>query len=136
MPYLTQQDIETAIPPQHLRDALDDDGDGQADDGLLDAILAAASADVDSFLVGRFAVPFVGSVPNPVKSSAFTFACERVYDRRHLGAENPWTKRADAWRERLAKMATGELPLDVSQTSAFSPGAVISEGASIDGSMR
>ena len=36
-----------------LNDALDDDGDGQVEAGLLDRLIASASGAVDAFLQGR-----------------------------------------------------------------------------------
>lgn len=134
MPYVTQQRIETAIPPQHLRDGLDDDGDGQADEGLLDEIIDSAGQAVDAMLAGLFAVPF-DPVPAVVAEAAFVFACERVYERRQITERNPWREKADAWRERLEKIARGELKLDSTQDAAFVPGAAVTEAAKINGSM-
>ncbi len=136
MGYTTQARIETAIPPQHLRDALDDDGDGQADDGLLDEIIASASQAVDAALAGLFSVPFADPAPAVVAEAAFVFACERVYDRRQITERNPWRGQADTWRERLEKIGKGELKLDASQDKAFVPGAVVTDTLGVDGSMR
>lgn len=135
MAYTTQAQVETAIPSQHLRDALDDDGDGQPDEGVLTSILASADQAVDGFLAGLFTVPFVAPVPAAVAEAAFVFACERIYDRRQIVERNPWTARADGWRERLAKIGAGEMPLDASLTKSVVPGAAITETARVDGTM-
>lgn len=136
MSYTTQARIETAIPPQHLRDALDDDGDGQADDGLLDEIIASASQAVDAALAGLFTVPFTDPAPAVVAEAAFVFACERVYDRRQLTEKNPWRDQADKWRERLEKIGKGDLKLDAAQDTTNEPGAFVSDTIAVDGTMR
>jgi phage gp36-like protein len=135
MGYVTQAQIETAIPGPRLRDALDDDGDGQADEGLLDAIIASVDGAVDAYLAGLYDVPFA-TPPAPVIEASLVFACERIYDRRP-GAEdrNPWRSRADWWRERLERIGKGEIPLDAGSGRSFAPGASVTENVSVDGGM-
>lgn len=135
MSYLTQARIETAIPAAHLRDALDDDGDGQADATLLDEIIASAANAVDAFLAGLFTVPFADPAPAPVAEAAFIFACERIYDRRQILEKNPFADRADFWRKRLEAIGKGEIPLDASQTKATTGGASVTETVKVDGGM-
>ena len=55
--YITEQQVEDEFSEPRLRAALDDDGDGLADAGLLDRVIAAASLAVDGFLEGRYIVP-------------------------------------------------------------------------------
>lgn len=62
MPYLTQSEIQVAIPAPHLIDALDDDADGVADAALLDTIIASASNAVDAYLASIYTVPFGATV--------------------------------------------------------------------------
>jgi phage gp36-like protein len=135
MAYTTQARIETAIPAQHLVDALDDDGDGMPDGGVLTEILASADQAVDAFLAGLFAVPFVAPAPAAVCEAAFVFACERIYDRRQILDKNPWSGRADDWRKRLEEIGSGKLALDAGLEKSFTPGAVVTETARVDGSM-
>ena len=105
---MTRPKARPAIPGPRLRDALDDDGDGQADEGLLDAIIASVDGAVDAYLAGLYDVPFA-TPPAPVIEASLVFACERIYDRRP-GAEdrNPWRSRADWWRERLERIGKGD----------------------------
>jgi phage gp36-like protein len=135
MSYCTQAQIETAIPATHLNDALDDDRDGAADADVLANIISSAEQAVDSFLAGLFAVPFI-TPPAPVKEAAFVFACERIYDRRQILEKNPFKDRADFWRKRLEQIGAGELPLDSATDAAFTPGAVVTENAVVNGTMR
>ena len=81
MPYTTQAAIQAKVPAQILTDALDDNGDGLPDAGLLDAIIANASDAVDAYLCNRIALP----LPNPtasVRIAALWFAIEEIYGRR------------------------------------------------------
>lgn len=136
MSYVTQNQIETAIPAQHLVDALDDDRDQVADAGKLDEVIAAASQQVDSYLESRYTVPFT-TVPKKVAEAAFTFTCELLYQRRGLfGDDNPWFKRAEAWRELLKKIGEGEGQITAGEGQAFTPGAAVTEDTVINDSMR
>lgn len=135
MIYLEQAQVETAIPALHLNDALDDDRDGTADDGVLDNIIASCSQAVDAFLSGLFTVPFE-TPPAAVREAAFVFTCERIYDRRQIVEKNPWKARADYWRERLEKIGDGKLPLDAGTEKQFTPGAAITEPVSVNDTMR
>lgn len=135
MAYTTQSEIETKIPPQHLVDALDDDGDNAADPGLLANIIASASNAVDAYLAGLFPVPFVDPAPAVCREAAFVFTVEAIYDRRQIFDKNPFRDRADFWRKRLEAIGKGEVPLDASQVKAYTPGAAVTEDVSIDESM-
>ena len=134
MAYTTQSEIETKIPATHLVDALDDDGDGTADSGVLTSVIESAGNAVDAYLAGLFTVPFV-TVPAPCREAAFVFACETIYDRRQIFDKNPFRDRADFWRKRLEAIGKGEIPLDASQEKAYAPGAAITEDVSIDETM-
>lgn len=136
MSYTTQQRIATAIPAPHLVDALDDNQDGLADDGLLDEIIASASQAVDALLAGAYTVPFApGSVPPVAAEASFIFACERIYDRRQATDKNPFRDQADKWRDRLEKIGNGDLPLD-STVDSSAAGVAVTESATVNGSMR
>jgi phage gp36-like protein len=109
--YLAEADLIPHLPPQFLLQALDDDGDGSADDGLLDAILTASSDEVDAILGARFATPF-SPVPALVKTSARIFALETLYRRRGFsGDNNPWEVPAKDLRARLNRIGQGKEPL-------------------------
>lgn len=137
MPYVTQAQLETEIPPQHLADAVDDDAEGGADSDRIDTILQKASDAVDAYLGTIYPTPFADPAPATAREAAFVFAGEMVYARRGVsGDDNPFTKRADAWRKQLTLIGKGDLPLDANIPKAFSPGAAITEPATIDASTR
>ena len=137
MSYVTQTQITAALPPERLRDALDDDRDGVADAGLLDQVIARASQAVDGYLASRFAVPFTAPVPPVVGEATAVFTLELLYARRLVtGESNPWKAQADTWRERLQRIGAGELPLDASIKASFYPGAIVSESLGINDVVR
>lgn len=111
MPYLLQSDIEADIPAPFLTEALDDDNDGVADEGMWDAVAASVSTEIDGILGQRFPVPFA-TVPAVVKAAAQILALEKLYNRRGItGEKNPWTKQAEAARTKLNAIADGDQPL-------------------------
>jgi phage gp36-like protein len=136
MAYVTQTQIETAIPAVHLVDALDDNRDGVADTGKLDEVIAQASQAVDSALESRYTVPFT-TVPKKVAEAAFVFTCELLYQRRGLyGKDNPWFDRAERWRDALEKIGAGEAQIAADETAAYTPGAAVTDTVAVDDSMR
>lgn len=135
--YVTREQLETEIPPQHLADAVDDDAEGGADTDRFDTIAQQASDDVDGFLSSIYPTPFSEPVPAAVKAAAFVFCGERLYARRGVSADdNPFTKRANDWRDKLTKIGAGELPLDANIVKAFTPGAAITEAVSVNATTR
>jgi phage gp36-like protein len=134
--YISQQQVEDEFTAPRLRDALDDDGDGQADEGLLDRIIAAAQLAVDGFLGGRYLTPFTGAVPPLVADATLVFVCEKIHDRRRQSPEekNPYRERADAYRDRLKRIADRQESLDAAERPAFTPGAVLSTPSALNGS--
>jgi len=125
--YVTQAQVETNIPPDYLRQACDDDGDGVADAGVLAAILEQASKDADAPLAAQYDTPFA-VVPALVAKAARVFACELVYARRGAhGDANPWTKQADALRTQLERIGQGKEPLDAAQPGNAGSVAIVTE---------
>jgi phage gp36-like protein len=130
MSYLTQDSLGSIVPPAFIIQALDDDADGLADDGLWDSIAAEAAEAVDAFLAGRYAVPFSDPAPAVVAQAAKVFAAEMLYTRRGFtGQQNPFTVRADSARARLEKIGSGELPLDASAPATKPPVSIVSAEA-------
>lgn len=129
MPYVTQAELETLIPPSALVDGLDDDRDGRADADLLANIFTAASNAVDAYLAGLYTVPF--ATPSAlVKEAARVFAAEMVFSRRLSGDDrNPWKTRADGLRDHLAQIRDGKLTLDAADaadtTAAYGGNTVV-----------
>ena len=131
MPYVTQSDLKGKIPAELLLQALDDNNDGVADDGVWDAIAADVDNAINGPLEGRYTVPLAAPYPAAVAEAALVFACEAIYLRRGLAGkdQNPWTTRADALRKRLEAIGSGEQPLTATAVPVKSGGAVIGEDA-------
>jgi len=128
--YFTRSSVTAKVPPKFLLQALDDDGDGIEDDGLWDAIAEDACDAVDSFLGGRFAVPFAeGSVPALAAEAAKLFALETLYQRRGYERDteppNPWSNAASAIRARLKRIAAGDEPLMPEGGAGAVPGSSV-----------
>ncbi len=111
MPYVEQSDIEGRLPAAHLVEALDDDADGSADDGVWDKVAADASEAVDGYLSQRFEVPFADP-PELVKLAAKLFALEIIYQRRGVPEDkNPFAAEAGRMRMKLERIAREQEPL-------------------------
>jgi len=128
MSYILITDLDGKIPAQLLLQALDDNGDGVADDGVWDKLVVDVESAINSRLEGNYAIPLAAPIPAIISEAAKILAAEAVYLRRGLaGDQNPWLKQADAMRKRLEDIGSGKLPL----TSATNPqgpaGTVITE---------
>lgn len=109
--YVTRAEIEAELPPRLLVETLDDDGDGQEDNGLFATICERASADVDGILGQRFRVPFA-SVPPLAALAARVFVLATLYRRRQTPEDrNPYAKAEAEMRSKLARIANGAEPL-------------------------
>ena len=134
--YITAQTVADEIGGwARLNDALDDDGDGQVEAGLLDRLMQAASSAVDGFLQGRYVTP-LNPVPAIAAEATLVFAIEKIYNRRKQGPDerNPYEPRANEFRERLKRIADRKESLDAQELAAFTPGAVIFKESRLNGS--
>lgn len=110
--YLIMAALVAKIPPQFVTQALDDDGDGVADPGLFDQIVANAQTEIDGILGQRFAVPFQNPIPAIVADAALKLVGYDLYFRRGTADDkNPFKKAADDIRAELKKIAEGAKPL-------------------------
>ena len=134
--YTTQQLIQDELGGvAKLTEALDDTGTGQVDANLMARLLQRASDAVDSFLSGRYIVP-LNPVPKLAVEASTIFCCEIIFNRRRQGLEqkNPYTARADDFREELKAIADRKKSLDATDRPAFTPGAVLSRPSALEGS--
>lgn len=110
MPYTTRQQIIAKLPADFLREALDDDCDGQEDEGLLDEIIEAAGQQVDACLIGRYELPVLPEVKEwpAVSQAALVFVLETLYQRRGFSEDsdprNPWSAQAKLMVKMLDKL--------------------------------
>ena len=136
MAYLTESDLTAKIPPQTLLEALDDNGDGVADDDLLDSIIASAAGEIDGQLSGRHAVPFTGDIAPRVKHACLIFVLEMLYERRGWTSENgrnPWSGKARDLRSQIKDVAMGTRPLFPASDKGAKNTSYIGEDSKIAG---
>lgn len=128
--YIIMATLVAEVPPQFVTQALDDNGDGVADAGLFDQVVANAQAEVDGILGQRYTVPFQNPVPALVVDATTKLVAERLYSRRGLdGDKNPWAKKASEIRAILKAIAKGEMPLTPSATREKPSASAITEPA-------
>lgn len=131
MAYITKADLIASIADVRLAQALDDNRDGQEDNGLW----AAISAEVDNFIGGyldQAGISTIDPVPGRLKFAALRYAEYRLLFRSKLPDRakevyDQWIKPAMAWLERIA---TREESLAMESQGSVS-GAVISEPSRI-----
>lgn len=132
MPYITRQQVTDKLTEAKVRTALDDDKDRQEDLGLLDRLMQEASNRVDGYLESRFTVP-IADPPNKVIQAALTFCCFEIVRRAGVAAkDNPFTDPMAKWEDVLTSIGAGDASLTATDTSAFAPGAAITETAALD----
>jgi len=128
--YIIMATLVAEVPPQFITQALDDNGDGVADTGLFDQVVANAQAEVDGILGQRYTVPFQNPVPAVVVDATTKFVAEKLYSRRGLdGEKNPWSKKASDARTLLKQIAKGEIPLTPSAAREKPSASAITETA-------
>ncbi len=128
--YVLLGQLSALIPPQFLTEALDDNGDGVADPGVFDAVVAAVQQEIDGALGQRFAVPFANPIPAVVADAALVLAGFSLYARRGVAEEkNPFAARAREIRAKLAAIAQGQQPLAPEQRRAQPSASIVTEPA-------
>ena len=126
MPYITRNDILTKISNSDLDQFTDDNGDGVADQGVLDLVISIASNAADVYVASIYQTPFTGYIPSKIKDAALIFAVEMMYQRRLAPEEkNIFKPQADLWREVLRTIGTGQVPLDANVPRLVTPGFAI-----------
>ena len=123
MTKLTIQDLTGDMPELMIVSALDDDHDGQADEGPFRAALASANARAEAIFGGTVPERYARAADYAVR----VFLLDLLY-RRHGDADekNPWARTAEEQVARLKALASGTEAID-----ATSDGAVIAKPAKI-----
>ncbi len=104
--------LQLLLSPDVLVALADDDGDGLADDGVIEEALAAATREVRQAVAGVFSVAGDAPLPALLADIAQTLAVERLYERRREALPGPWTQRAARARVLLHEVARGERPVE------------------------
>lgn len=110
--YITVADLTALLPAAFLTEALDDDGDGVMDAD--EAVLIAASNEVDGYLENRYLVPVPrAATPALVMAAVVHIAVEMCYLRRGLADKNPYKDKVKVLRSRLESIRNGGEDLDL-----------------------
>lgn len=110
--YATAADLRALVPDSFRDEALADTlGGTEADPGLLAAVLATASREVDALIEGRVALPLAEPVPAKLRLAAAHLALETLYIRRGLDLPDSLAGKVGWWRTWLSKIGEGDLRL-------------------------
>lgn len=112
-----------------MTQALDDNGDGQEDAGVFDAIALGVQEDIDGPLGSVYRVPFAVPLPSIIHSIAKVLTCEALFKRRQVPDNlNPWVKPASDARATIKRLVVGDEFLPGLTKTSPAP-ALISEPA-------
>lgn len=118
MPYATRQDLIDRFTESEIAQVADSDGSGEIDEVMLTRALVDADAEIDTALIGRYALP-LATVPVLLTRIACDIARQQLY------ADHPpeeVTKRAERSRALLSGIASGKLRLDVAAAAQETSG--------------
>lgn len=107
MPYATTQDLIDRFGEEEMLQLADRDGDGAIDAAVVDRAVADADAEIEGYLVGRYALP-LASIPPVLARIACDIARYHLYD--DLATETVRTRYEDA-RRLLESIAAGKVQL-------------------------
>ncbi len=118
MGYCELADLQKYMDQQSVVDLADDDGDGVSDDGVIDEVIAAASAEIDGYISSQYSTPLT-TVPAIVRRIAAKLSINELYLRRtEVRIPDKWDKEIDDVRKMLGKISTGTLQLGTSAPQA------------------
>ena len=121
------EELAGYMPPQRIVEALDDDGDGRADDAAWAAVRQGAE-DRLATIFGPGGVP--AEAAGLAEYARKLFALVLLYNRRGLaGEDNPYETEAQRAEARLRALASGEENTDGATTEPV----IIGEPAKIAG---
>ena len=128
MPYATQQDIIDRYGDDALIVASDRDGDGLVDVDTVSKALADATADIDSYVARKYALP-LPTVPDVLVRICVDIAMYRLSPEPGVGTEDRRTRYDDAIAF-LKDVAKGVAGLGLEESPPTSVGAVTVAGPS------
>ena len=123
MPYLSPPDLLAAHSEQALIDLTDrtDPPTGQIGTAVVDAAIAGAVAEVDSYLGQRYSVPLPDPIPAAVTDAALTITWYRLHTDR--AADKDLRVRYEDAVRWLRDVSAGRAALPGVATSASAPAA-------------
>lgn len=135
MPYATREDlVEAAGGTDRFLQMTDLDGDGVADDAIIEKAQASAESWIHSYAQKRFAVPFVDPVPDEIVRTSAEETIYRLLRNRDMATSQEREDHHErlAWLERLAQglvtpgfqptpLKSTEVVADIIDRSPFDP---------------
>lgn len=106
MAYSTYQDLIAAFDEQLIIQMSDDNGDGVADQAVLDQAIRAADAEIDARVGNRYAVP-LSPAPRLATSISAALAVAWLYTRRGVDKPQSVIEAERAARDLLNRIAAG-----------------------------
>lgn len=106
--YYTQQQFIDAHGLDEALRLTDEDGAGIPDADAFTTAIADVSADIDSYLAGRYTLPLAEPVPRVITSIAAALVREKLHGTFPTDAV---TRQADQARKQLGDLATGKAQL-------------------------
>lgn len=113
MPYTNLAAVTSKMPLIHVKEALDNTGEGLDEEALqeaFDTVVETCDNEIDAELGGRFAVPFTDP-PAKVKHASLIFVLEALYEGRGVEEKNPWRRKAKELRDDLKAIGQGTMAL-------------------------
>ena len=139
MAYCTEAEVTYALGASIVTAIYDDDNDGIADSASLDAVIARASALVDSWIAPVYKGPFPISqtpIPSMIRELTLQYVEAMSYDRkpdlaRGFGSDDQQKRwpRADQMGERL-QAAILRIPDNAAQPTPANAGGIVVDGSS------
>jgi phage gp36-like protein len=115
MAYLTPAELASRYGQDRLIDLTDRDGDGLADDPMINQALADASAEIDGYLAARYALP-LPMVPAILARIAGDIAIYRLLSLRRMGDIEDARRRYEDARKLLEAISRGTVSLGLPAT--------------------
>ncbi|OPZ09519.1 MAG: hypothetical protein BWZ08_00352 [candidate division BRC1 bacterium ADurb.BinA292] len=106
MAYATLNELADRLGPELLLLVADDDGDGAADEPVIEAALTDAAGEIDRALAGRYATP-VADPPDLLRRWCIDLAIERLFVRHRDALPAEHAALAALARRALAAIADG-----------------------------
>jgi phage gp36-like protein len=127
MAYCASADVTARIPTLNLAQLTNDTANATtADTTVLNALIAAADAEIDAILSDRFTVPFT-SVPGRIRDISATITIFHAQARRFgvMNVAKDWRDQYTAALKELQAFVTGEHILVGATIKAFNESAIV-----------
>jgi len=128
MPYATQQNIIDRYSKDLLLLIADRDGDGIADSEVVDPAINDASAEIDTYVAKRYALPMATPLPEVLTRLCVDIVVYRLADGADVGTEEKRVRYDDA-RSLLRLIAKGEVTLGVAEATTTSSDVIESSSS-------